>query len=179
MSIDMDQLLASATENYESAKKQYQDAQNSKNTTLIQITKANFENTSNNLQNIQKQIQQRQTANQKMKEKRIEKIKQSVDPNAVKIPRTSFGGSEAVVYFPPEETEKMVSYAMSQPQTAQASVSSATQPTIKSNNKQEEKKTADFNPAPQSNKSSSPTSTEEKVTMTREEYRKMLKRQHH
>lgn len=167
------ELLKTAEENLADAKQQYKHAQQSAgddDSPLLAVMKANYENARRNLANVKQMA--------KLMERPVGKTaarqatepastipapkKKAINPNAVKLP-----GSAATIYFP--TTDDFVSGKNNQ--TAQRA-SQWQADVIRNSSQQDEKMDREKEPTiPDKG-----TAADDQVTLTREQYRKQLKK---
>lgn len=164
-----DELLKTAEKNLSDAKAQYKHAQQvagkSGDTTLLDVMKANYENARRNFQNVKNlaQLESRSpiTTTDKPKDAVPTVLpKKTVDPNAVELP-----GSAAMIYFPTMDKD-LASFVKDNKKNSDVAKQADQWQTdaIRESSRREEHKVARHH------------DNSEQVTLTREQYRKQLKK---
>lgn len=167
-----DELLKTAEQNLNDAKMQYEHAQRvankSANATLLDVMKANYENARRNLENVKNLAQlvrePKTTIPDKEQEKPTVLPKKPVDPNTVKLP-----GSATMVSFPAMDND-LTSFVNKNKKSKVARQADQWQTEAIKESSKHEKEAVKKEPAKHHDGN-------KQVTLTREQYRKQLKRQ--
>ena len=167
-----DELLKTAEKNLADAKQQYEHAQQSaedEKSPLLAVMKANYENARRNLANVKQMAKLMAQPVGKAAVKETTKPpsatpvpKKKVDPNAVKLP-----GSAATIYFP-----TMDDFVSGKNNQAAQKASQWQADVIRKSSQQDEKADRKKKPVPPKKGAAD----DDQVTLTREQYRKQLKK---
>lgn len=165
-----DKLLKAAEKNLADAKKQYERVRQSEAGTespLYSAMKANYENARRNLANVKElaRLSDRPVRRAAVKPAPAtsatpEKLEKKVDPNVVKLP-----DSAATIYFPKMDRD-LESFVARKGNTTTRQASQWQENVIKKSTQ----------PASKAAKTDSSAPDDDQVTLTREEYRKQLKK---